>query len=90
MLICEDSLEFPYWNKIIEQKSSDLLTLAFGTKTCHRINATIIKNFSRDAFINVEYDNNLIDYHVLEVGGAAVSLSFLDCVDSTSIKLRFS
>ena len=53
--------------------------MVFGDKTYHQINATIIKNISRDAFINGEYNNDLIDYHVLGIGGAAILLSFLGC-----------
>ena len=90
MLICDDSLEFPYWNKIIEEQSAGLSTLVFGAKTFHQISATIIKNVSQDAFINREYDNNLMDYHVMGIDDAAISLSFLGCANSTSIKLNFS
>ena len=49
----------------------------------------MIKNVSRTAFINVEYDNDMIDYHVLSIGGAAVSFTFSNCVSCTSIELKF-
>ena len=90
VLICEDSADFPYWNKIIKEQSAGLSTLQFGANTFHQINATIIKNVSRNAFINGEYDNDLMDYHVLGIGGAAISLSFLGCAYSTDIELKFS
>ena len=87
---CEDSIDFAYWKKIIDEQSAKLSTLVFGVKTYHQINATVIKNFSRNAFINGEYDNDLIDYHVLGIGGSTISLSFLGFADSISIELRFS
>ena len=31
----------------------------------------------------------MIDYHVLGIGGAAVSIGFSNCVSSTSIELKF-
>ena len=76
--------------KIIEEQNSGLLTVVFGTKVYYQINASVIKNVSGGAFINGEYDNDMIDHHVLGIGGAAISLSFLDCLSSTSIELKFS
>lgn len=32
----------------------------------------------------------IMDYHVLGIGAAAISLSLLDCAISTSIELKFS
>ena len=32
----------------------------------------------------------MIDYHVLGIGGAAISVSFVNCISSTSIELKFS
>ena len=89
MLICDDSLEFPYWNKIIEEQSAELSTLVSSAKRYHQINATIIKNISQDAFVNGEYYSDLMDYHVLGIGGAAISLGFLGCANLTSIELFF-
>ena len=83
-------MDFAYWKKILDEQSAKLFTLVFGVKTYHQINTTIINIVSRNAFINREYDNDLVDYHVLGIGGAAISLSFLGCADSTSIKLRLS
>lgn len=33
VLICNDSLEFAYWNTIIEEQNAGLSTLTFGSKT---------------------------------------------------------
>ena len=90
LLVCDQSNDFQYWKKIIEEQNSGLLTVVFGTKVYYQINASVIKNVSRGAFINGEYDNDMMDYHVLGIGGAAISLSFLDCLSSTSIELKFS
>ena len=67
-----------------------MLTVAFVPKVYYQINPTVIKNVSRGAFINGKYDNDMMEYHVLGIGGAAISLSFLDCLSSTSIELKFS
>ena len=76
LLICEDSTDFLSWNKIIVEQNSGLSNITFGSKVFHQVNATVIKNVSRSAFVNGEFDNDMIDYHVLGIGGAAVSLSF--------------
>ena len=89
LLICEDSDQFKYWNKIITEQNNGLATICFGTKVFHQINATVLKNVSRPGFINGEYDNDMIDYHVLGIGGAAVSIGFSNCVSSTAIELKF-
>ena len=74
LLICEDSDQFQYWKKIITEQNNGLETICFGSKVFRQINATVIKNVSRQGFINGEYDNDMIDYHVLGIGGAAVSI----------------
>lgn len=90
LLVCEDSLDCSYWKKIIEEQDSGLLTVVFETKTYYQINASVINNVSHGAFVNGEYDNDMMDYHVLGIGGAAISLSFKGCSDATSIELKFS
>lgn len=76
LLICEEINNFQYWKKIINDQTSGLSTTLFGYKVYHQINANVIKNGSRTAFINEEYDNDMIDYHVLGISGAAISLTF--------------
>ena len=49
----------------------------------------MVKNVSRTAFLNGEYNNDMIDYHVLGIGGAVVSLTFSNCMSSNDIKLKF-
>ena len=90
LLICEDSTDFVSWKKIIVEQNSGLSNITFGSKVFHQVNATVIKNVSRSAFVNGEFDNDMMDYHVLGIGGAAVSLSFLNCVNYTGIELKFS
>ena len=90
VLISNDSTDFSYWDKIIKEQDTGLDVVCFGSKTFYQINATVLKNVSRHAFINGEYDNDLIDYHVLGIGGAAISLSFVKCARSTGIKFKFS
>ena len=90
VLICNDSNDFPYWDKIIKEQNNSLDVVRLGTKSFYQINATVIKNISRHAFINGKYYNDLIDYHVLGIGGAAISLSFVNSSCSTGIELKFS
>ena len=90
LLICEESNNFQYWNKIINEQNSGLSSISFGSKVYHQINVTVIKNVSRTALVNGEYDNDMIDYHVLGIEGASVSLTFSNCVRSTGIELKFS
>lgn len=84
LLVCDQSIDFQYWQKIIEEQDSGLLTIAFGCKVYYQINATVIKNVNRAAFINGEYDNDMMDYHVLGIGGTAISFSFLGCLSAIS------
>lgn len=44
---------------------------------------------SSDAFINGEHDNDIMNYYVLGIWGAAISLSLTTCARSTSIELKF-
>ena len=90
LLICEESNDFQYWKKIITEQNSGLSNIAFGSNVYHQVNATVIKNVSRPAFVNGEYGNDMIYYHVLGIGGAAISLSFLNCISYTGIELKFS
>ena len=76
LLVCNDSIDFQYWNKITEQQSRCLVTFVFGDKTYYQINATVIRNISQNVFVNGELDNDRMDYHVLGVGGAAIPISF--------------
>ena len=66
-----------------------VVKIVFGSKLCHEINARVITHVMK-SFINGEYDNDLMDYHVIGIGGAAIFLSFLNCTNSTSIKLKLS
>ena len=50
----------------------------------------MIKNVSREAFINGSYDNDMMDYHVLGIGGAAISIIFSNCIRLTGIELKCS
>ena len=54
LLVCEDSSDFSYWEKIIKEQDSGLLTVVFGTKTYYQINASVINNVSHGAFVNGE------------------------------------
>ena len=90
LLVCDDSRDIYDWNKIIDEQSNGLIKILFGTKSYHQINASVVKNVSRDAFINGEYDNDRMDYHVLGIGGAAISISLYQFDDSKSIELKFS
>ena len=65
-----------------------MLSITLGSNIYHQTNATIIKNVSRHAFINGESNNDMIDYHVLVIGWAAISLSFVKCISSTGIGLN--
>ena len=85
LLVCDQSINFQYWKKVIEEKDSGFLTIVFGSKIYYQINAIVIKNARRGTFINSEYDNSLMDYHVLGIGSAAISTRFLDCSSSTGI-----
>ena len=90
LLLCEDSQDVKYWKKIIQEQNSGLSDISFGSKVFHQINATVIKYISREAFINGSYDNDMMDYHVLGIGGAAISISFSKCMRSTGIELKSS
>lgn len=89
LLICEDCDQFHYWNKIITEQNNGLTTICFGSKAFHQINATVLKNVSRQGFINGEYNNEMIDYHDLDIGGTAISIGVSNCVSSTAIELKF-
>ena len=50
----------------------------------------MIHNVSQDEFVDGEYSNERMDYHVLGIGGTATFLNFPGCDRSTAIKLRLS
>ena len=55
-----------------------------------QIRASVLNNVRRDAFVNGTMYHDDINYHVLGVGGAAISISFDECCSSASIELKFS
>ena len=65
LLIYEDSIDFQYWNKIINEQNNGLLIITFGSKIYHQINSAVINNVSREVFINGEYYIDLMDYMLL-------------------------
>ena len=90
LLVSIDHRDFIYWDKIVREQNNGLATINIRLQTFVQIQATVITNARREDFINGVMDKEELEYHVVGIGGAAISLSFPNCNTSTSIEFKFS
>ena len=90
IIIGTESGDFQYWKRIIIEQDRSLDDVVFNDAHCHQINKTVLNNIRRDFFVNGEIDIDELEYHIIGIGGAAISLSFDGCSSSTSIELEVS
>ena len=87
VLISEDRTDFTHCNKTVTKYRNGLHTIVFGSKVYNQINATVLKNISRYSCVDSELDNDMINYHVIGIRGASISLGSVHCCKITSIEL---
>lgn len=90
LLVSKNHCNYMYWEKISREQNNGLENINIGMQLFDQIQATVIKNGRREDFINGVMDKDELEYHVVGIGGAAVSMSFPNCKASTSIELKFS
>ena len=64
--------------------------IIFNKERYHHINTTVVNNARRGGFVDGEIGTVELDYHIIGIGCAAISLSFDKCSPSTSIEFDFS
>ena len=92
ILILVDRLhrDFCYWDKLVFEQDNGLMDVSICDAEYCQIQGRVINNVKRGDFVNGELNNDQIEYMVLGIGGAALSLEFPNCDHSSSIELKFS